>query len=133
MSLGAALLDTSVVLDLDDPAVLDALPDSSAVSAITLAELGAGPHATNDPHERARRQQRLQLVEARFDPLPFDAPAARAYGPVYAAVRAADRQHRRRLADLLIAAIAHANLLPLLTRNPDDFAGLEHLVAVHAV
>ena len=85
------------------------------------------------PWKRAHRQQRLQLVEAGFDPLPFDAAAARAYGLVYAAVRAADRQARRRVADLLIAATAHANSLPLLTRNPDGFAGLEHLLAVHAV
>ena len=133
MSLKAALLDTSVVIDLDDPAVLDALPESSAISAVTLAELAAGPHAAGDPHERARRQQRLQLVEAAFESLSFDAAAARSYGLVYAAVRAADRQPRRRLADLLIAATAHANSLPLLTRNPDDFAGLEHLLAVHAV
>jgi predicted nucleic acid-binding protein len=131
--LQAALLDTSIVIDLDDPVVLAALPESSAVSAVTLAELAAGPHAASDPNERARRQQRLQLVEAGFDPLPFDASAARAYGLVYAAVRAAKRQPRRRLADLLIAATAHANSLPLLTRNPEDFAGVEHLVAVHAV
>ncbi len=72
-------------------------------------------------------------MEAGFESLPFDAAAARSYGLVYAAVRAAERQPRRRLADLLIAATAHANSLPLLTRNPDDFAGLEHLLAVHAV
>ena len=133
MSLGAALLDTSVVIDLDDPAVLDALPESSAISAITLAELAAGPHAAGDPHERARRQQRLQLVEAGFESAFLRRCRGSLLRPVYAAVRAADRQPRRRLADLLIAATAHANSLPLLTRNPDDFAGLEHLVAVHAV
>jgi predicted nucleic acid-binding protein len=73
------------------------------------------------------------LVEAAFESLSFDAAAARSYGLVYAAVRVAERPPRRRLADLLIAATAHANSLPLLTRNPDDFAGLEHLLAVHAV
>jgi predicted nucleic acid-binding protein len=130
VSLPAALLDTSVVIDLDDPAVLAALPEASAVSAVTLAELAAGPHATQDPQERARRQRRLQQVEAGFDPVPFDAAAARSYGLVYAACRAADRQPRRRLADLLIAATAHASGLPLLTRNPDDFVGLDHVLVV---
>lgn len=66
------LLDTSVVID------LDLLPDQLAVSAVTMAELAAGPHATPDPVERARRQDRLQRAESTFDSLPFDADAARA-------------------------------------------------------
>ncbi|HEX9583366.1 MAG TPA: VapC toxin family PIN domain ribonuclease, partial [Gammaproteobacteria bacterium] len=57
------LLDTSVVIDLDrvDPA---SLPDEAAIAAITLAELAAGPHATRDTNERARRQDRLQWAAA---------------------------------------------------------------------
>jgi predicted nucleic acid-binding protein len=129
----AGLLDTSVVVDLDDPEVLAALPEESAVSTITLAELVSGTHATDDAVERARRQLRLQQVEAAFEPLPFDAAAARSYGLVYAAVRQAGRQPRRRFADLLIAAVAHANGLPLLTRNPDDVAGLHPLLTIHRV
>jgi predicted nucleic acid-binding protein len=89
-----------------------------------LAELAAGPHATDDPETRAVRQARLQWAESTFDPLPFDAEAARAYGVIYAAVLSIGRQPRKRLADLLIAAVAAANSLPLVTRNPDDFAGL---------
>lgn len=115
------LIDTSVVVDLDrvDPADL---PLELAVSAMTLAELAAGPHATSDRAERARRQDRLQRVEATFDPLPFDAAAARAYGRIYAAVTAAGRKARgRRAIDLLIAATALAAGLPLYTCNPDDF------------
>src|SRR5579862_3883507 len=94
------LLDTSVVIDHDliDPALL---PDESAISAITLAELSAGPHATADPEERARRQDRLQWATATWDPLPFDDEGARAYGRVYAATRAARQSSRSRLADLL--------------------------------
>ncbi|HET7770678.1 MAG TPA: type II toxin-antitoxin system VapC family toxin [Chloroflexota bacterium] len=124
------LLDTSVVIDWDQPAVLNALPDTAAVSAITLAELAAGPHLTRDPLERARRQARLQQVESLFDPLPFDAGAARSYGQVVAAVAAARRTHRSRVADLLIAAVAHANRLALYTRNPGDFRGLGALITV---
>lgn len=84
--------------------------------------------------ERARRQDRLQRVESTFDPLPFDAPCARAYGRIYAAVSARGRKARgARAVDLLIAAVALANELPLYTRDPEDFAGLDGLVTVVAV
>ena len=119
------LLDTSVVIDLGqiDPGEL---PDRISISAITMAELSAGPHATDDPAERARRQDRLQRAESTFDPLPFDADAARAYGRIYASVLAAGRKARgRRAVDLLIAATALARDLPLYTRNPDDFVHLD--------
>lgn len=127
------LLDTSVIIDLErlDPADL---PIESAVSAITMAELAAGPHATQDPDERARRQDRLQRAEAVFDPLPFDSEASRAYGRVYAAVGAAGWKARgARAVDLLLAATACSVGLPLYTRNPDDFRALNDLVEVVAV
>ncbi len=127
------ILDTSVVIDLEhiEPS---RLPIEVAVSAITMAELAAGPHATRDPDERARRQDRLQRAEAAFDPLPFDAEAARAYGRVYSAVVAAGRKARgARAVDLLLAAAACAAGLPLYTRNPDDFRALGDLVEVIAV
>ncbi|HEX5419055.1 MAG TPA: type II toxin-antitoxin system VapC family toxin [Gammaproteobacteria bacterium] len=126
------LLDTSVVIDHD---VLDAalLPDESAISAVTLAELAAGPHATQDGEERARRQDRLQWAAATWDPLPFDGGAARMYGQVFAAGKAAGRSSRARLADLLIASTAAANGLPLYTRNPSDFVALEKIVTVIAI
>ena len=127
------LLDTSVIIDLErlDPTQL---PIESAVSAITMAELAAGPHATSDPYERARRQDRLQRAEAVFDPLPFDTEASRAYGRVYAAVVAAGRKARgARAVDLLIAATACSAGLPLYTRNPDDFRALNDLVDIIAV
>lgn len=105
-----------------------ALPEEVAITTVTLAELAAGPHANCGSEERAVRQQRLQWAEATFDPLPFDAEAARSYGRIYAAVRSVGRQPRRRVSDLFIAAIAVSNSLPLLTRDPHDFAGLEELV-----
>jgi predicted nucleic acid-binding protein len=126
----AGLLDTSVVVDWDDPTVTGALPEEVAVCAITLAELAAGPHVATSSSERSRRQARLQQVEATFEPLPFDAAAARSYGQIVAAIIDTGRSHRRRIADLLIAATAHANGLALYTRNPDDFAGLSDLVVV---
>jgi len=127
------LLDTSVVIDFEH---LDRgrLPIESAVSAITMAELAAGPHATQDSDERARRQDRLQRAEAAFDPLPFDSEAARAYGRIYAAVAGAGRKARgARAIDLLIAATACSQGLPLYTRNPNDFRALGTLVEVIAV
>lgn len=127
------LVDTSVVIDWDDPTVVGALPDVVAISIISLAELAAGPHLARDPLEKARRQARLQQVEALFDPLVFDVAAARSFGQVVAAVTAAGRSHRSRVADLLIAAVAHANRLVLYTRNPQDFAGLHALITVEAV
>jgi len=127
------LVDTSVILDLDHLDV-DSLPREIAISAITLAELAAGPQATEDLEERARRQDRVQRAEAAFDPLPFDADAARAYGRVYAAVARAGRRARgRRMADLLIAATAVAAQLPLYTRNRKDFANLEKIATIVSV
>ena len=123
------LLDTSVVIDCD---LIDSarLPDEAAISAVTVAELAAGPHAAGDATERARRQDRLQWAAAQWDPLPVDTEVARAYGRVYAAVRENGRSSRRRFGDLLIAATALAHALPLYTRNPDDFTGLEPLITV---
>jgi predicted nucleic acid-binding protein len=127
------LIDTSVVIDLGLIEPTD-LPVELAVSAVTMAELAAGPHATTDPAERARRQDRLQRAEATFEPLPVDASVARAYGRVYAAVGAAGRKARGQQAvDLFIAATAVAAGLPLYTRNPDDFVGLSDLLDVISV
>ncbi len=127
------LLDTSVVIDLETIDVSH-LPAEVAVSAVTMAELAAGPHATSDPEERARRQDRLQRAEATFDPISFDAEASRAYGRVFASVLAAGRKARgARAVDLLIAATAVAAELPLYTRNGDDFEGLSDLLDVIVV
>lgn len=131
--MGAGLIDTSVVIDWDDPDLVAQLPDEVAISTITLAELAAGPLLARDPSERARRQSRLQEAESLFAPLDFDRTAARSYGEVVSAVASAGRSHRPRVADLLIAAVAHANKLPLHTRNPEDFRGLENLITVTAV
>lgn len=123
------LLDTNVIIDLPliDPVQL---PEEMVISAVTVAELSAGPHHTNDPAERARRMVILQHAEATFQPLPFDMEPARAYGLVCAAVLAAGRKPRGRVVDLLIASVAVANWLPLYTTNPDDFVGLDGLLSV---
>lgn len=127
------LIDTNVLIHL---AALDAahLPGEMVISAVTLAELSAGPHHTDDPAERARRMSVLQHAEATFEPLPFNTEAARTFGLVSAAVVvAAGRRPRRRIADLMIASIAVANRLALYTTNPGDFTGLDDLGTIVAV
>jgi predicted nucleic acid-binding protein len=122
-----------VLIDLDTIDPVD-LPVEVAVSAISMAELAAGPHATTDIDERARRQDRLQRAEAAFDPLPFDNEAARAYGRVFAAVIAAGRKARSaRAVDLLIAATALSVELPIYTRNGDDFRALDGILDIVVV
>jgi len=125
----AAVVDTSIIaaLKLYDPSEL---PDTILITAVTLGELSCGPHATDDPIKRAGRVAVLQHVEATFDPLPYDQGAARLYGQICAAVRAAGREPRRRASDLMIAATAASNQLPLYTANPDDFKGTEGFVEV---
>jgi predicted nucleic acid-binding protein len=128
----AAVVDTSIIaaLKLYDPSEL---PDTILITALTLGELSYGPHATDDPAKRAGRVAVLQHVEATFDPLPYDQGAARLYGQICAAVRVAGREPRKRSSDLMIAATAASNQLPLYTANPDDFKGAEGFVEVVAV
>ena len=126
------LADTNILIHLGRLSAGD-LPAELLTSAITLAELSAGVHQTGDPAERGRRMARLQRVEAIFEPLPFDAEAARQYGAIVAGMAAAHRKPRRREADLMIAAVAAAHRLPLYTTNPVDFLGAEGTVTVVAV
>lgn len=121
------------MIDWHDPAVIAALPDEMAISAITAAELAAGPLLATTPVEAAKRQIRLQEVESKLEPIPFDGAAVRSYGLIVAAVVGEGGKLRSRFADLLIAATAHANHLDLYSRNSEDFTGLENLIRVVAV
>lgn len=128
MSDPQGLLDTSAVLALSrlqDPSLL---PDVALISAVTLAALSVGPLVATDDAERARRLAHLQQAETDFDPIPFDAPAARAYAQVAAAYRRSGRKPAARSFDAMIAATAIANGLPLYTANPADFAGIDGLI-----
>jgi predicted nucleic acid-binding protein len=123
------LIDTNIVMLLPSLSAAG-LPAEMVISAVTLAELSAGPHHADGLAERARRMSVLQHAEATFEPLPFDAAAARAFGLVTAAVLAAGRKPHGRLADLMIASTALAHQLPVYTTNPDDFSGLGDLVTI---
>ena len=128
MSDREGLLDTSAVLALRRLPDASQLPEVALISAVTLAELSVGPLVAADDAERARRLAQVQQAEADFDPIPFDAPAARAYAQVAAAYRRSGRKPAARAFDAMIAATAIANGLPLYTANPTDFAGIEGLV-----
>jgi len=123
------VVDTNIVVLLGRLNVED-LPEEPLITTVTLAELSVGPLVADDPAERAARQVRLQEAEAAFDPLPFDAPAARAFGRVASALRHAGREIRPRAFDTLIASIAMANDLPLYTCNPSDFRAMSELTLV---
>jgi tRNA(fMet)-specific endonuclease VapC len=126
----AGLLDTSTVINLPRLTAATALPDVPLISTITLAELSVGPLVATSERERAARQAVLQQAEADFDPLPFDAAAARAFGRVAAALRRSGRKPQARAYDAMIAAVALARGLPVHTSNPDDFAGIDGLTVV---
>jgi tRNA(fMet)-specific endonuclease VapC len=122
------LLDTSAVLALSRLPDASSLPEVALISAVTLAELSVGPLLATDDAERARRLAQVQQAEADFDPLPFDAAAARAFGMVASSYRRSGRKPAARSFDAMIAATAIANGLPLYTANPSDFEGVEGLV-----
>lgn len=125
------LLDTSVVIDFPGEAV-GSLAATAAVSTITLAELAYGLH-TDDPLLNAAREQRYHWITSTFAPIPFDTRAARVYGALCASVRAIGRNHRPRRFDLLIAAVAVALRIPLVTRNETDFRGIHSSLNIIAV
>jgi predicted nucleic acid-binding protein len=128
------LLDTNILI-LRRWIEPESLPIEMAISAVTLAELSAGVHLVQGDHaearaERARRTDILQRAEKEFDPISFDAEAARVFGRISAAVRGSGRTPRRRVADLMIASVSAAQGLPLYTTNPNDFADLDGIVEV---
>lgn len=124
------ILDTSTLIALSRLDDVSRLPQEPLITAVTLAELSVGPLIARDERERAARQAHLQQAESDFDPLPFDAPAARAFGRVAASLRRAGRKSAGRAFDAMIAATAIAHELPVFTCNPADFAGIDDLLLV---
>jgi predicted nucleic acid-binding protein len=124
------ILDTSTLIQLDRLPDAGVLPMEPLITAMTLAELGVGPLVATGEDERTRRQAHLQQAEASFDPLPFDAAAARAFARVALSMRRAGRETAARGCDAVIAAIAISLDLPLYTCNPDDFRRIDGLQVV---
>ena len=123
-----AILDTSVLIGSAAPGDLE-----GAISAASVAELHYGVLVAADPDERARRTQRLGIIEATFDPLPIDAAVAREWGRLAAAIVSRGGRARRRAIDLVIAATANVHGVPIATRNPKDLALIDDLVEVYAL
>lgn len=121
------VLDTSTIILLERISDTSTLPEHPLITAVTLAELSVGPLVAVDPAEQATRQARLQQAEADFDPLPFDAAAARAFGRVAASLHHSGRKAQARAYDAMIAATAISNDLPLYTCNPADFEHIAEL------
>ncbi len=124
------VLDTGTLILLGRITALDALPDAAFITAVTLAELSVGPLVATTDEDRVARQAHLQAAEADFEPLPFDAAAARAFGGVAASLRRSGRKATARAYDALIAATAVAAELPVYTCNPSDFVGIDGLEVV---
>ncbi|MEA3503459.1 MAG: type II toxin-antitoxin system VapC family toxin [Actinomycetota bacterium] len=124
------ILDTSTLILLGRLQDTDTLPDEPQITTVTLAELSVGPLVATSDEERVARQAHLQQAESDFDPLPFDAPAARSFGRVATGLRKVGRKPAARAYDAMIAAIAMSNDLPIHTCNPRDFAGIEGLTVI---
>lgn len=122
-----AVLDTSLLVadELSHPGY------EVAVTSLSWAELGYGIRKAPDPVERARREARISRLRATLGTgLPFDDAAADAYETICGLVLANGREVRGRAIDLMIAATAAAHGAAVITRNPDDFAGLDGLIPV---
>lgn len=126
----SGLLDSSTLILLSRIRNPSVLPEEPLISTITLAELSVGPLVAETDGEREARQAHLQQAEADFDPLAFDADAARVFGRVAASLHRAGRKTTARAYDAQIAAIAVSHGLPLYTCNPGDFAGIDSLEVV---
>jgi tRNA(fMet)-specific endonuclease VapC len=124
------VLDTSTVILLPRFQESAVFPQEPLITAVTLAELSVGPLVARDEAERAARQAHLQQAESDFEPLPFDAAAARVFGRVSASLRRAGRKPAARAYDAMIAATAIAAGLPIYTCNPDDFNGIDDLEVI---
>lgn len=125
-----AILDTSVLVD----EVFDAEQYEVSVSSLSWAELRYGVRKAREPGERARRETRLLRLRALLgDGVPFDDSAAIAYEAICGLVLTSGRDVRGRVVDMMIAATAAAHGAAVLTRNPDDFAGIESLVPIIAI
>jgi hypothetical protein len=112
--LSAALLDTSVVIGGVEQ-LQTAVPETVAISVITLGELRAGVRLAGDPTVQAARQARFLAVREAFEPIPVDELVAEHYGEVLAAARSAGRTTKA--TDLLIIATAAATGRRLHTRD----------------
>lgn len=111
------LLDTSVLIARERGRPLGTLPDESAISVVTLAELHMGVLLAEQPRVRARRMRSLSEVERNFDAVPIDKEVARSFAMLVADARS--RGRKPKIMDAWIAATAVTYDLPLFTQDAD--------------
>lgn len=123
------VLDTCTYIDLAD---IDAemLPDIPELTVISMTELHQGVAMAKTAASRAARIERLNSAVEDFDPLPYGSEAASRFGTLATLTLERGRSPKPRRLDLMIAAIASVHQLPLYTRNPADFKGLESQLRV---
>jgi predicted nucleic acid-binding protein len=123
------VLDTSVFIAKETGRPLAELPDTAAVSVITLAELHLGVLMAQGWAVRARRLRTLTMVQNVFEPLPIDAEVARTFAELVGEARRHGK--RPKIMDTWIAATAVAHDIPVYTQD-EDFAEIPR-VRVHRV
>ena len=111
------LLDTSVFVAAEAGRTLESLPDESAISVITLAELHLGVLLAKDGLIRARRLRTVSRVEREFDAIPIDSEVARTFASIVADARVGGR--RPRIMDVWIAATGVRHGLVVFTQDAD--------------
>lgn len=120
------LADTSLFIARESGRLIatEQLPDSLAVSVITIGELRAGVLAAADTVTRDRRLATLMAAQG-LDPLPVDEATAEAWARLRVALRELGR--RMPVNDSWIAATAMALEVPVVTQDADyvDVPGLE--------
>ena len=120
---GRGLLDTSVFIanESERPLEVERIPQETAISAVTLAELHVGVLAAQDLSVRARRLATLDSV-ADVELLPVDARVAASWALLR--LHLAETGRRVNVNDLWIAATALAHDIPVVTQD-DDFGPIE--------
>lgn len=111
------LLDTTVLIAREQGRPLGVLPDESAISVVTLAELHIGVLVADEPRVRAQRMRSLSEVERSFDALPVDKDVARNFATIVADARR--RGKKPKVMDAWIAATAVTHDLPVFTQDAD--------------
>lgn len=111
------LLDTTLFVAREQGRPLGRLPEESAISVVTLAELHIGVLLADEPRIQAQRMRSLSQVERSFDPLPVDTDVARNFAMIVADAR--KRGRKPKIMDTWIAATALTHDVPVYTQDVD--------------
>jgi predicted nucleic acid-binding protein len=112
------LLDTSVLIAIENGRSLrvEAMPETTAISVVTKAELRVGIFAAEDIEARDRRLMTFELA-GRLLALPVDEAVSRAWAQMRAYLAASGQSVG--VNDMWIAATAAAHEIPVITQDGD--------------